>query len=49
MLSFIFAQVKSLEEAAPAQSLTQDSLDLGEQFYFYTVVLMRLIHAVIMS
>jgi ammonium transporter, Amt family len=49
MLSFIFAQVKSLEEAAPAQSLTQDSAVLGEQFYFFTVVLMWLIHAGFMS
>jgi ammonium transporter, Amt family len=49
MLSFIFAQVKSLDEAAPAQSLTQDSAVLGEQFYFFTVVLMWLIHAGFMS
>src|SRR4051812_32706189 len=49
MLSFIFAQVKSLDQAAPAQSLTQDSAVLGEQFYFFTVVLMWLIHAGFMS
>ena len=49
MLSFIFAQVKSLDEAAPAQALTQDSAVLGEQFYFFTVVLMWLIHAGFMS
>ena len=49
MLSFIFAQVKSLNEAAPAQALTQDSAVLGEQFYFFTVVLMWLIHAGFMS
>ena len=30
MLSFIFAQVKTLEEAAPAESLTRDSAILGE-------------------
>ena len=36
-------------EAAPAQSLTQDSAVLGEQFYFFTVVLMWLIHAGFMS
>src|SRR6478752_421413 len=49
MLSFVFAQVKSLNDAAPAQSLTQDSAVLGEQFYFFTVVLMWLIHAGFMS
>jgi ammonium transporter, Amt family len=49
MLSFIFAQVKTLEEAAPAESLTRDSAILGEQFYFFTVVLMWLIHAGFMS
>ena len=49
MLSFIFAQVRSLDQAAPAQSLTQDSAVLGEQFYFFTVVLMWLIHAGFMS
>src|SRR6266516_743792 len=49
MLSFIFAQVKSLQEAAPAESLTRDSAILGEQFYFFTVILMWLIHAGFMS
>ena len=45
MLSFIFAQVKALQDAADAKALTQDSAVLGEQFYFFTVVLMWLIHA----
>jgi Amt family ammonium transporter len=49
MLSFIFAQVKSLDQAAPAESLTRDSAILGEQFYFFTVILMWLIHAGFMS
>src|ERR1044071_4084240 len=49
MLSFIFAQVRSLDQAAPAQSLTQDSAVLGEQFYFFTVVLMWLIHVGFMA
>jgi ammonia channel protein AmtB len=45
----LIAQVKSLEEAAGAESLTLDSAILGEQFYFFTVVLMWLIHAGFMS
>jgi ammonia channel protein AmtB len=49
MLSFIFAQVKALQDAADAKALTQDSAVLGEQFYFFTVVLMWLIHAGFMS
>ena len=49
MLSFIFAQVKSLDQSAPAESLTRDSAILGEQFYFFTVILMWLIHAGFMS
>src|SRR4051812_9361508 len=49
VVSFVLAQVKSLEEAAPTQSLTQDSAILAEQFYFFTVVFMWLIHAGFMS
>ena len=45
MLSTVFAQVQSLEDAASASGQTQDSLVIGEQFYFFTVVLMWLIHA----
>ena len=45
----VIAQVTSLEEAAGADSLTLDSAILGEQFYFWTVVLMWLIHAGFMS
>src|SRR4051794_9171579 len=45
----ILAQVSNLKDAASAQSLTQDSAVLGEQFYFFTVVLMWLIHAGFMS
>jgi ammonium transporter, Amt family len=48
-MSFIVAQVRSLQDAADAQALTQDSAVLGEQFYFFTVVLMWLIHAGFMS
>jgi ammonium transporter, Amt family len=48
-MQFIFAQVSKLSEAAPAQGLTQDSAVLAEQFYFWTVVLMWLIHAGFMS
>ena len=44
MIDFVIAQVQNLEDAAPLEGLTQDSLILGEQFYFFTVVLMWLIH-----
>jgi ammonia channel protein AmtB len=49
MISSLLAQVKSLEEAGSAAGQTQDSLVIGEQFYFFTVVLMWLIHAGFMS
>jgi ammonium transporter, Amt family len=49
VIDFVFAQVQSLEDAAPAESLTRDSAILGEQFYFWTVVLMWLIHVGFMS
>src|SRR3954467_12492117 len=49
MLLVIFAPGRPLNPAGPAQSLAQDSAVLGEQFYFFTVVLMWLIHAGFMS
>jgi Amt family ammonium transporter len=49
MIDFVIAQVENLEDAAPLEGLTQDSLILGEQFYFFTVVIMWLIHAGFMS
>ena len=49
MFDFVIAQVQSLEDAAPVEAQTLDSAILGEQFYFFTVVLMWLIHAGFMS
>ena len=49
MIDFVFAQVQSLEEAASAEGQVLDSVILGEQFYFFTVVLMWLIHVGFMS
>src|SRR5262245_8768292 len=49
MIDFLVAQVESLDQAAGADALTLDSAILGEQFYFWTVVLMWLIHAGFMS
>src|SRR3954468_20207760 len=49
MGGFALAQVRSLDDAASAAGQTQDSAVLGEQFYFFTVVLMWLIHAGFMS
>jgi ammonium transporter, Amt family len=49
MIGSLIAQVTSLKDAAPASGLTQDSLILGEQYYFFTVVIMWLIHAGFMS
>jgi ammonium transporter, Amt family len=49
MIDFVIAQVDNLQDAAPLEGLTQDSLILGEQFYFFTVVIMWLIHAGFMS
>jgi ammonium transporter, Amt family len=46
MLAAIFAQAT---EPASAEQLTRDSAILAEQFYFFTVVLMWLIHAGFMS
>src|SRR3954466_7399590 len=49
MIGSLLAQVNSLKEAGSAAGQTQDSLILGEQYYFFTVVLMWLIHAGFMS
>ena len=49
MIDFVFAQVENLEEAASAEGQVLDSVILGEQFYFFTVVLMWLIHAGFMT
>ncbi len=49
MFHTFLAQVKSLEDAAGVEQQTLDSAILGEQFYFFTVVLMWLIHAGFMS
>jgi ammonium transporter, Amt family len=49
VIDFVFAQVQSLEDAASAESQALDSAILGEQFYFWTVVLMWLIHVGFMS
>jgi ammonium transporter, Amt family len=49
MIDFLFAQVESLEEAASAEGQVLDSVILGEQFYFFTVVIMWLIHVGFMS
>jgi ammonium transporter, Amt family len=49
MGGFVVAQVQNLQDAATADGQTQDSAILSEQFYFFTVVLMWLIHAGFMS
>jgi ammonia channel protein AmtB len=41
--------VESLKDAAGAESLGLDSVILGEQFYFFTVVIMWLIHVGFMT
>ncbi len=48
-MDFLLAQVSDLKDAAPAESLGLDSVILGEQFYFFTVVLMWLIHVGFMT
>ncbi len=48
-MDFLVAQVKDLKDAAPVESLSLDSIILGEQFYFFTVVLMWLIHVGFMT
>jgi ammonium transporter, Amt family len=49
MIDLLVAQVDSLDQAAPIDSLTLDSAILGEQFYFFTVVIMWLIHVGFMT
>ena len=49
MIGSLIAQVESLKDAASSEAQTLDSVILGEQFYFFTVVLMWLIHAGFMS
>jgi Amt family ammonium transporter len=48
-MEIVVAQVERLQDAASAESLGLDSLILGEQFYFFTVVLMWLIHVGFMT
>jgi ammonium transporter, Amt family len=49
MIGSLIAQVESLKDAASAAGQTQDSVILGEQYYFFTVVIMWLIHVGFMS
>jgi ammonium transporter, Amt family len=49
VIDVFFAQVTDLKDAASAEAQTLDSAILGEQFYFFTVVLMWLIHAGFMT
>jgi ammonium transporter, Amt family len=49
VIETLVAQVESLKDAAPAESLGLDSVILGEQFYFFTVVIMWLIHVGFMT
>ena len=49
MIGSLLAQVNTLKDAGSAAAQTQDSAILGEQFYFFTVVLMWLIHVGFMS
>src|SRR5919106_5361012 len=49
MIEFLIAQVQDLEDAASAESLTLDSAILAEYFYFFTVVIMWLIHVGFMT
>jgi Amt family ammonium transporter len=49
MIGSLIAQVESLEDAASSAGQLQDSLIIGEQYYFFTVVLMWLIHCGFMS
>ena len=49
MIDFVFAQVESLEDAASAEGQVTDAAILGEQFYFFTVVIMWLIHVGFMT
>ena len=49
MIGLVIAQVERLEDAVSAAGQTLYSVVLGEQFYFWTVVLMWLIHVGFMS
>src|ERR671931_1520459 len=49
MGAFVLAQVQSLKDAASASAQTQDSAILSEQFYYWTVVVMWLIHVGFMA
>jgi ammonium transporter, Amt family len=49
VIDFLVGQVTTLEEAAPAEGVNLDSAILGEQFYFWTVVVMWLIHVGFMT
>src|ERR671931_1948616 len=49
MGAFVLAQVQSLKDAASASAQTQDSAVLSEQFYYWTVVVMWLIHVGFMA
>ena len=49
MIDFVIAQVQNLEDAAGVDALTQDSSIVAEQFYFWTVVVMWLIHVGFMT
>ena len=49
MMDVLFAQVENLQDAAPVESQVLDSAILAEQFYFWTVVVMWLIHVGFMS
>ncbi len=48
-MDLLIAQVGDLKDAASAEALGLDSIILGEQFYFFTVVLMWLIHVGFMT
>ena len=49
-MDFLFAQVADLEgRRSPPRASGLDSVILGEQFYFFTVVLMWLIHVGFMT
>jgi Amt family ammonium transporter len=49
VFEFVIAQVENLGEAASQEAQALDSAILGEQFYFWTVVIMWLIHVGFMS
>jgi Amt family ammonium transporter len=47
--ALVLAQVTDIKDAASAETQTLDSAILGEQFYFFTVVIMWLIHVGFMT